>query len=131
MVAPDKTHAARRVAGSVQGPNLLGTKAQGVAVLELHRSGADAATRRCRGSGAGQLGQLPGAGDVVGVGMGFQRPHQFQAVVAQHLQVAFKLRVHRVDDDGFPCGSVKQHVGVTAGGSVEELNRLHGMWQSG
>ena len=82
---------------------------------------------------AGQLGQPSGAGDVVGMGMGLDRPDQLQPVLAQHRQVAFELLVHRVDDQGFPGGRIGQDVGEGAGGGVEELQGLHGSadWRAG
>ena len=69
-------------------------------MLQLHRRGADAAARRCRCLGSRVFGQLARAGDVVGVGMRLQRPHQGQALGLQQGQIAFQLGVYRVDDDG-------------------------------
>jgi len=67
------------------------------------------ATARRRGSfGAGQFGQLAGTGDVVSMGVGFHRPQQFEAVLAQRRQIALNLYIHRIDDEGFARGLVKQ-----------------------
>ena len=74
---PDKTHAAFGVAGRVQYRNVFAAKRQMVAVLKLHQRRGDAAARRGSRFGPGVFGQLPGAGDVVGVGMGLDRPGEF------------------------------------------------------
>ena len=126
MAAPQVRHAARRVAWCVQRAQLLTAKVQRVAVLELHGSGTDATVGRRRGARARVLGQQAGAGDVVGVGVRFQRPAQRQAVRLQNRQVAFQLRIHRVDEQRFARDRVVQQIGVGAGGRVEELQGNHG-----
>jgi len=127
MVAPDKAHAAGGVAGGVQRADVFRAKAQGVAVLEQHRCRADATGRWCGGFGTGQFGELSGAGDVVGVSVGFQRPHQLQTIVAQHLQVACDLGVHRINDDRLAADRVKHHIGVGGGCGVKKLDGFHGV----
>ena len=126
VVAPDITHAARGVTRGVQGLQGLPAKRQRVAVLQLHARGADAAALRRGRAGTGQFGQLAGAGDVVGVGVGFHGPDQLQAVLAQNGQVALDLLVHRVDDERVARDLVKQHIGVGAGSGVKQLDRFHG-----
>ena len=126
MVAPQKTHAAGGVARGVQRGEALVAKTQGVAVLQLHTRGANATARWRCGARASELGQVGRAGDVVGVGVGFDGPDQLQAVFAQGGQVALDLGVHRIDDHRLAAGLVKQHIGVGAGFGVEQLDRFHG-----
>jgi hypothetical protein len=132
MLAPHKTHAARGVARRVQGADCSAPKVSVIAIRQLHRGSADAAALPVRRFWhPSQLCQLAGAGDVVGMGVGFQRPDQLQAVFAQHLQVTLQLGVHRVDDDRLAAGWVKQHIGVGAGSGVKQLDRCHGVWCPG
>jgi hypothetical protein len=72
-----------------------------------------------------QFRQLPGAGDVVGMGMGLHRPEQCEPMLAQHGKIAFDLIVYRVDDQGLPSDFIKQQVGVGAGGGIEQLQGVH------
>ncbi len=128
---PQVTHAAGGVARRVQGTDVLLAKHQLVAVLQLHRRGGDATPCGRRRFGTCEFGQLAGAGDVVGVGVGFHRPGQLQAVVFQAGQIALDLLVHRVDDQRLARGGIEQHVGVGAGSGVEQLNGFHGRFLTG
>ena len=125
VFAPQVAHAACGVAGRVQGCELLGAKRHRVTVLQLPACRTNAAGGRHGRFGPGVLDQLPGAGDVVGVGVGFKRPNQLKSMRLQHGQVALNLRVHRVDDHGFFARGVDQHIGVRAGGWVKQLNGQH------
>ncbi len=72
------------------------------------------------------LGQQAGARDVVGMGMGLDRPQQPEPVLAQHGQIALELAVDRIDDQRLAAGFIEQQIGVGAGIGIEELDRLHG-----
>ena len=126
MAAPQVAHAARRVAGGVQGAQLLATKVQHVTVGQLHLRRTDAAGRRGRRARAGVLGQQGGTGDVVGMVVRFHRPAQPQAPRLQHGQVTLDLCIDRIDDQCLACVRVVQQVGAGAGGGVQELQRVHG-----
>ena len=111
---PHKAHAAGGVARRVQGLQGVSAKTQARAVAELHRSGANATALGRSGLGACQLGELARAGDVIGVGVRFHRPHQLQAMFTQDRQIALDLLVDRVDDQGLSAVLIKQHIGVGA-----------------
>ena len=124
--APQVAHAASRMARRVDGGDLVLAKMQLVPVFQLLCCNVYAtAGGRC-GFGACVLRQQTGAGDVVGVGMGFHRPLQGQPVLTQHLQIALQLGIDRIDDDGAPSGRIDQHIGIGAGGGVKQLQRVHG-----
>lgn len=77
---PDKTHAARRYGQGCAGREAAGCKYQHVTISQLSTGGADAAGGRGGGFGTGMFGQQTSAGDVVGVGMSFNRPNQLQPI---------------------------------------------------
>jgi hypothetical protein len=95
---------------------------QRVAVFQLYGRRLDAATRRCRRLRTRVLQERGCAGDVVGVGMGFDDVAQLDLVLGQHSEVTGELCVDGVDDDGFSALRVNQQIGEGAGGGVKQLN---------
>ncbi|RYI32765.1 MAG: DUF5009 domain-containing protein [Acetobacteraceae bacterium] len=124
---PEVAHAASGVARRVQRAQLLAAKGQHLSVLQLGRHRADAtAGRRCR-LRAGVLDQLARTGDVVGMVVRLDGPHQPQAVLAKRFQVAFDLLVHRIDDERLAALRIEQDVGEGAGCGIEKLDGVHGL----
>jgi hypothetical protein len=114
------------VARREQGADLLATKFKLVTIAQLHRCRGDAATVRRGGSRTSVLSQQTGAGDVIGVRMGLHGPQQIETVLAQGGQVAFDLVIDGIDDQRIAGAFIKQHIGIGAGGGVEQLDGVHG-----
>ena len=71
-----------------------------------------AAGRGAEDAAAQALFEQPGAGDMVGVHMGFERGGECQAEFAQQRDVALHMLEHRVDQHSLAAGGVGQQVGV-------------------
>ena len=113
------------MARCVQGRQAFAAERQHIAVVQLHRSGGHAATRRRCGLGAVVFGPLTGACDMVSMRVGHKRPAQRQPMLSQHRLVPLKLAVHRVNNYRVTADAVKQEVGVGAGRRVEQLDGVH------
>ncbi len=69
----------------------------------------------------GSLLQHPGAGDVVGMDMGFERIGEAQSKLLDQRRVAAHLLEYRIDDHGCTAAPVGEQIGVGGGRRIEQL----------
>jgi len=100
---------------------VAGTEVHPIAVVQ-GQADVDGAGGGGQGDGAaGGLVHQPAAGDVVGVGMGVDRGHQFDTQLADQGEIAAVLLEDRINQHPCPAGDIGEQIGEGACLAIEQL----------